>query len=237
MNRLNIILLLMISLSYASFEEVLEGYYQASIDEDYNKYISYIDTSGWNSSDHELMESIVKGIWENYDIESYSINNLEYEQGENYTLATYDLESKITGAENINISLKYITLFHRVGNEWKIVYNMPLTDYLNFTDSMSYIIAYKKTAEIEINEPSNPATILIDNEEPQNLENELERDLNYCITDEYCRENGLGDKCINERCIIEPPLNEGYGICAITPMLIFISGVMIVGIGSEKEEI
>ncbi len=232
--------LLLIILSAATYsasmyENLIDSFYQATVDEDYGAYLSYIDTSNWSQEDYDVMENMVEGVWQNYDTESYSISNFHYEVNGDYAMAVYNLESAITGYENINVNLTYVALFHNVGGSWKIAFNMPLADYLDFTDTMSYINSYKEVVDIETEkyaQPNNPGIILIDGEIPENLDYELEQDLKYCISNDYCINNGLGNACINNECLIaespaqsefedsenEPQLSSG--ICMAFPLLL-----------------
>jgi len=142
------VLLILVSVSFAQFEELIEAHQAAAKNEDWDAYIATFDTGQMNESDIETMKGIAETIWKNYDTEYYKVSNVSsIVEGED-ALVQYHLEAQIRGIEESEVDEEYFALLHLVGGEWKIVYNMPLSDYLELTESVQKLKTVEKVAEI-----------------------------------------------------------------------------------------
>jgi hypothetical protein len=165
-----IVLLVLASVSFAQFEELVEAHQSAAMEEDWDAYIATFDTSEMNESEIESMRGIVEAIWANYDTEYYEVSNLSsIEEGDD-ALVQYHLKAKITGVEEAEVDEEYFALLHLVGGEWKIVYNMPLEDYLELTEGVQKLKAVETVVEVaEAKENQTtvepPEAVLTGNEE------------------------------------------------------------------------
>ena len=143
-----LVLLVLASVSFAQFEELIEAHQAAAKNEDWDAYIATFDTSEMNASGIENMEGIVEAVWENYDTEYYEVSNLSsIVEGED-ALVQYHLKAEISGAEEAEVDEEYFALLHLVEGEWKIVFNMPLSDYLELTEGVQKLKAVETVAEI-----------------------------------------------------------------------------------------
>ncbi|MCP4646391.1 MAG: hypothetical protein GY852_01480 [bacterium] len=166
-----IVLLVLASVSFAQFEELIEAHQSAAQNEDWEAYITTFDTSEMNSSEIESMKGIVEAVWEKYDTEYYEMSNLSsITEGED-ALVQYHLKAQITGAEGAEVDEEYFALLHLVEGEWKIVFNMPLSDYLELTESVQKLKVVEKVAEIaeekEKQAAVEPPGMEVDGEEPE----------------------------------------------------------------------
>ncbi len=142
------VLLVLASVSFAQFEELIEAHQLAAKNEDWDAYIATFDTSEMNSNELETMKGIVEAVWENYDTEYYEVSNVSsIVEGED-ALVQYHLKAQITGVEEAEVDEEYFALVHLVEEEWKIVFNMPLSGYLELTESVQKLKAVEKVAEI-----------------------------------------------------------------------------------------
>jgi hypothetical protein len=165
------VLLVLASVSFAQFEELIEAHQSAAKNEDWEAYIATFDTSEMNESDIETMRGIVEAIWANYDTEYYEVSNLSFiTEGED-ALVQYHLKAKITGVEEAEVDEEYFALLHLVEGEWKIVYNMPLSDYLELTEGVQKLKAVETIVEVTEEKENQtimePPEIEINGEEPE----------------------------------------------------------------------
>jgi len=166
-----IVLLVLASVSFAQFEELIEAHQAAAQNEDWEAYITTFDTSEMNSSEIESMRGIVEAVWENYDTEYYEVSNLSsITEGED-ALVQYHLKAQITGVEEAEVDEEYFALLHLVGGRWKLVFNMPLSDYLELTEGVQKLKVVETVAEIaeekEKQAAVEPPEIEVDGEEPK----------------------------------------------------------------------
>lgn len=137
--RVAILLLVICAISFAQFEELIDAHQAAAKNEDWDAYVATLDTSEMNSSEIEGTRNVVEAVWERYDTDYYQVSNVSsIEQGED-ALVQYHLNANISGAEEAQVDEEYIALLHKAGEEWKIVYTMPLADYLEITEGMQKV--------------------------------------------------------------------------------------------------
>lgn len=167
--RLVFLLLAFCSFSFAQFEEALEAHHSAAKNEDWDAYIATFDTTGMNSTDMEAMRKVAAAVWQRYDTESYSISNVsDIVQGDE-ALVQYHLTAEISGAENASVDDEYMAFFHLVGSDWKIVYTLPLSDYLELTESAQRMKTLDAVSEVvEAKENQSAAATNQSNGEGQN---------------------------------------------------------------------
>ncbi len=215
MKKILLLLLFAVGLFFAaSVQTVVNNYYQASADENMDRFLSTMDLSEYTADDISSMKTIIQKIWDNYDTDYFSIRNFHYTQDGDYALAKYTLNASISGAEDITYQLDYVMLLHYTQGDWKVVWVKPLQEYLDESDNISALL----TADAAINlsyedyesdvskkEPS----FTLDGEEMENLDTDLKADLYSCKSDAYCQEKGWGS-CENGKCSA-PPKDESAG--------------------------
>ena len=229
MNKTIMLLLALCSLSFAQFDELLDSHYQASQNEDWNAYIATFDTSEMSPQDIQNMRDVVETVWKNFDTDSYQVSELTYIlDGEGYALVRYVLQMEISGAESTSIDTEYIVLCRLSGSSWKLLYNMPLLDYLEFTDDVQDFVAAERAAEIFYNktsyEPGGDGVALLDGS-PAKYTPDTEAEEGFCETDYDCQVNNWGNECVEGVCIHvqqppPPPPPPGVGGCGTAYILL-----------------
>ncbi len=141
MKKIMFVLLLLASVSFAQFEELLNANYQASKDEDWNAYVATFDTSDMSPGAIEDMRTVVEAVWGGYDTDSFRVTDLSYVlDGNGYALLKYNLTLTVSdakGSGSFTNNMEYVALCRQSGSKWKLLYSMPLADYLEFTDSIN----------------------------------------------------------------------------------------------------
>jgi hypothetical protein len=204
-------LLLIGSLCFSQFSGVIESHHKAAMDEDINDYLSTYDLADKSQEEIDDIKLIANTVWSSYDTESYSISNLSSSSNSTHAIVKYHIDASISGRENLSVDADYIALMKNTASGWKILYTMPITDYINLTSasqSFSVIeIADKYISEKHLNESTGSGLAQLDGLPPQNLDSKLDAELSSCITDEYCQENNLGSECTNGVCayVSQPP--------------------------------
>jgi len=166
-----LLLLVLTSISFAQFEEIIDAHHSAAKNEGWEEYIATCDTSEMNSSAIETMQGIVEAVWENYDTVYYEVSNVSSIVDEEDALVQYHLKAQITGAEEAEVDEEYFALLHLTNGEWKIVYNMPLSDYLELTESVQKLKAVETVAEIAEEKENQSIVELPEKEETNDTDN------------------------------------------------------------------
>ena len=135
------VLLVLASVSFAQFGELIEAHHAAAKNKDWDAYIDTFDTGGMSPEEIEAMREIAEAVWERYDTDFYLVSNVSsITEGED-ALVQYHLNANISGAESAEVDGEYFALLHMVGGEWKIVFNMPLEDYLEISEGIQKLKA------------------------------------------------------------------------------------------------
>ncbi|MFH1393849.1 MAG: hypothetical protein ABII71_04030 [Candidatus Micrarchaeota archaeon] len=186
----------------------LKAYYDAAMAEDIGTYMASLDQTDMDALAVEMTRDLALETWKRYDTDEYLLSGLDYvidDEGD-YSLAIYRMRGRISGYEGtLEEDLDYVSLLHKVGGDWKIVFAMPYSDYIESTDELrgfsTKYSAARMAEEYYSWEPNETAGILLDGEPMSDLSHEMEAELNSCTSDEYCQRNGLGDVCDGQSCI------------------------------------
>jgi ketosteroid isomerase-like protein len=180
----------------------VDNYYAAAKNEQISTYMNSMDTSQMDAADVQATRELTLGIWEAYDTDSYSISNFKYYIDGDYALATYHMDAHISGRENVENNLEYISFLHKVGGSWKIVFVMPLAEYLESSAEMQSLKIFDDALDeqhtLYVAQPAE-AEVLFDGEPMGDLGSEINSTVGTCTTDDYCGSHGLGE-CRNGRC-------------------------------------
>lgn len=144
-----LVLIVLFALSFAQFQELLNAHYQASKDENWDAYIATFDTSDMGPGALTDMRSAVEAVWGAYDTDSFRVTGLSSVlDGKGYALLKYNLTLTISNAQgSFTNNMEYVALCRQSGTKWKLLYSMPLADYLDFTDSIGNTTSTMVAAE------------------------------------------------------------------------------------------
>ncbi len=132
-----VMLILLIGSIYAyTPEEAVYKYYEITAKENIDEYMNIMDLGDLTEEEIARTKLIATTVFSEYDTVRYSINNLKIIEDEDYALAKYTLSGETNGAERIDYELDYIMLLHRYKDEWKVVFVMPLQEYLDTESSV-----------------------------------------------------------------------------------------------------
>jgi len=228
--------------SSMSVSDTVSEYYKITANEDLNAYMNILDTSKSTDESIKHTRAMAKEVFDKYDTDTHKVSNLKYIVDGDYALAKYTLYAKISGAESFDYTLTYIMLLHNIDGKQKVSFVMPLHDYLKLTEETrkSQIVndmveteeeKYNQTLEVEDEQTSGDVNVYFDGEPMGNLSDSLKKDIYSCTTDEYCKNNNLGDTCNDGLCSNyedENPLSGG--LCS--PLFVLI-GVGASAVGSK----
>jgi len=198
-------LLLLLGMIYAEqtnpISDSIISYYLASKIENLNITMKYTDTYNMTPEQVNYTRQLLTEIWGKYKIDYHVIKNLIIYQDGDYALATYTMDTTVSGAENLTYSIDYIMLLHRVKADWLIAYAMPVQDYLEATDELAYASAVNAMLP---NMRSSPSTgVKFNGVSMGDLNDSLQSGLNSCATDAYCISRGWL-RCSNSTCTNVP---------------------------------
>ncbi|MDD5337589.1 MAG: hypothetical protein PHS02_03845 [Candidatus ainarchaeum sp.] len=206
-------LLLIFGMLYADTNPISDSiisYYLASKIENLNVTMKYTDTYNMTPDQIAYTRQLLTDIWSKYKVDYHVIKNLVIYQDGDYAIATYTLDTTVSGAENLTYTIDYIMLLHRVKADWLIAYAMPMQDYLKATDELAYASAVNAMLP---NMRSSPSTgVKFNGVLMSDLNSSLQSGLNSCATDAYCASRGWL-RCSNSTCtnipvpVIIPPPN------------------------------
>jgi len=149
-------------------EEAIEKYYSSSAVENLEEYFSVTDLTGLNQEDIALEKRIVELTWNTIDEQTYSIKEKETvidEAGEN-ALVQFKLSASYknvkTGEATSFSDMVYIALLSKQEN-WKIVYSIPMKEYLELREKTVQMKAIESEMESLIEDnPKEDGKVLID---------------------------------------------------------------------------
>jgi hypothetical protein len=235
MKKLLIALVLFAAIFAVGIEETVAGYYAANQEEDIEKFMGHVDTSGLSEPEIEFEREMVLGVWEAYNTDEYRILGLEYtldDSGE-YAMAGYALNATISGAENFNYELDYVMLLHLVGGSWKVSYVMPYEEYLDIGEQGRGLMAIDYLAEEEYglgSKPIEPAEPTFDGLPPRDLSSEIDSASgNSAVAQTGCRDTrdcAWNENCENGFCV--PASGKDCGTAFV---LIALAGALFAGRG------
>jgi len=171
MKRILFLFIVLILFSFASAdspEEAIEKYYLSSASENLEEYFSVTDLTGLDSDDIALEKKIVELVWNTIDEQTYSITEKKSvidEQGTG-ALVQFKLSAGYknikTGEATSFTNAAYIALLSKQEN-WKIVYSIPMKEYLELRERTVQMQAIEEEAQILIDDnPKEGGKILID---------------------------------------------------------------------------
>ncbi|MFH1588569.1 MAG: SHOCT domain-containing protein [Candidatus Diapherotrites archaeon] len=149
-------------------EEAIEKYYSSSAAENLEEYFSVTDLTGLDQEDIALEKRIVELMWNTIDEQTYSITEKETvidEAGEN-ALVQFKLSASYknmkTGEATSFTEMAYIALLSKQGN-WKIVYSVPMKEYLELRQRTVEMKAIEAEMESFIEQnPKEEGKLLVD---------------------------------------------------------------------------
>ncbi|MCK4319441.1 hypothetical protein KAW38_02615 [Candidatus Micrarchaeota archaeon] len=217
MKRMIFVLLLFGFFFANTVGDTVNGYYLASYNEDIDVYMGYMDVLDLTDEEVQTTRELTLGIFSAYNTEEYMVTDLEHVVDGKYALAQYELYAKISGAESVEYTLDYVMLLHNIMGDWKIVFVMPLDDYLESSNQIQIMAIADDMLETEHEayqeEPSEDPVVYFDDEPMSDLEYELDDSLYSCTTDAYCQKNNLGNVCAAGTCAFAQLPDDRFSGC------------------------
>lgn len=121
-----LIMILVASFVYSAPQETIEKYYAAYAAEDIEEYFStlYLDNYEYTAIDDR--KAYVIELFKLYDTESYGLTDMSVAEDKSFAYAEYSLNTKITGAENLEYSKRMSAILIKADG-WKIYQVMPVS--------------------------------------------------------------------------------------------------------------
>ncbi len=200
MKKLLLIFLALGMLFANTQQQALDSYYTSFMLEDIDAFMDTTDTSNATSEQVSNTREQTTLLWQQYNIDSYAISELECLEDGDDALCEYKLHAEISGAETFSYDLDYIALFHKASGEWKVSFAMPLDEYLEVREEQEKFALLEEMLddedELYLKEPiDGPGQVTFNGEPLQDLSNELDDMLYSCTSNEYCQQYGYGDFC------------------------------------------
>jgi hypothetical protein len=129
----------------------LYQYYEICSNEDIEAYMDIMDFSGGEGFPEGYIENtrnLALAVWDNYDILSYELSNIEVsvdDEGE-HALISYHIYQELRGADSegniktATMDMDYVALMHDMEG-WKVVYLMPRVAFEENMRNIAPIIA------------------------------------------------------------------------------------------------
>jgi len=117
-------------------EGILTTFYQASVDEDVDMYMSVLDELYIEQVSAEMGEGFVyaefvAGTFDYFDTDRFSLDDLQFYGDEASALVTYSLKAKASSkdGEKLDIDNDMIAFFWNYDGEWKLRWTMLRTTF------------------------------------------------------------------------------------------------------------